>query len=238
MKKILAKIPNFFKNIINWNFKSLLINFYIIILLVLLVCGISDQTILKIVIWPSLITAFMINFKDQLSNLVNRIRGVKITGVEELQMQAIKSEIDPSNIVAIIVEQYSHLIIQKESEIEQKKLAEDKLVQEIAVQAILIHFERVFNRILPSQIRLLGIFWDFQAKNTAGIGCLELEYYFNNLKSSIPEYSNFTWENYIIFLIQQGLIHKHENGNFVITECGNVFLQYITSMNYQKFGDF
>ena len=111
-----------------------------------------------------------------------------------------------------------------------------QLIQQLAIKDIIIHFERIFNLILPSQVELL---WRFKQKNVIGLGILELEEYFNNLKLKVPlVFSNWTWQGYISFLYQENLIAMPVNSNPAITEYGNAFLQYMLSMNYQKFGDF
>lgn len=212
-----------------WSFITLnLINLYVILLLLLLAISLFSQSMLKIIIWPSFAAIFMISFKEQLSNLMNRIIGLKIPG-GEFQMQHIKSETNEQNFL----ENIGSVIKSKEEELNKINSDNDQLIQQIAIRDIIIHFERIYNLIFPSQIKFL---WKLN-DNSSGLSRLEVERYFNILKSSVPLFYNWTWEGYINFLCQENLMVL-VNSNFVITEYGNAFIQYILYMNYQKPGDF
>lgn len=219
-----------------WDFVVInIVNLYVILLLTLLVCGLFSNSTLKIIIWPSLIAVFLVSFKEQLSTLLNRIIGVKLPGGSEFQLQQEPRPTD--NNTEDVLKKYMEIIKQKEAEIEEKQneheFTKEQFIQYIAKQDVIIEFERSFNLIFRTQLILL---WKFQENKASGLPISHIEAYFAGVKTAQPDaFPNWSWQNYINFLIQNNLISMNSDGNFIITDYGSAFLEYTLSMNYQKF---
>lgn len=229
MKRSFKKLPNCIKTHLNF------LNIIALLLATFLIFGFFNNSILKIIIWPALIVSFIIEFKEQISNLINReIRG-KLPGGYEFQILQEKTyeSIRPEDIV----KEYESIIQKQKIVISNKNLTEEELIYQNAAKDIIIDFERIFNLIFGSQIDLL-----FFLGNVKKIGFQkwEIEHYFSLIKSNTTFsnnfYNNWSWEDYINFLIARGLIIVNpDNGHFIITDYGLKFLSYIESMNYKSY---
>jgi hypothetical protein len=181
--------------------------------------------------WPMVTTVLLITFKDHLSHLINRTINAKFPGGIELSIPQETSY--ETNNPQEAVKKSEEIIKQQKEEIEKQDLTHDQLVMHISRQNIVIDFERIYNLIFKSQIDLL---WHFQNTKQVGLNQSTIEKYFQTLQAASPTiYANWTWQDYINFLITRSLIvMNQENGNFIITDYGSAFLEYLAAMNYKK----
>lgn len=212
------------------------LNMFILVLFALLIYGFFQRFILKIVIWPSLITMLIVAFKDQLSQLINRVNNAKLPGGIELSMsqETAYESGDPKQIIQQYADANTNTISQQKKEIEDAKLTQEQLIQHISLQNIAIDFERIYNLVFKSQIDLLWLLLD---KKQIGLSKLTIENYFESQirPKALLAYVGWTWQSYVSFLTTRNLIAiDNATGNFVITDYGSAFLEYLIAMNYKK----
>ena len=100
----------------------------------------------------------------------------------------------------------------------------DLLIKHLAVTQLWLTAERVYRMIFGSQITLLKFL------NTSGgsTSKVTLSQYYDVVKTQFPEsYNNYSFEQYLQFLLTQGLITTEDNEHYVITMGGKEFLKWI-----------
>lgn len=237
MENIVNISWNFIKSSCNWIHQKLtLLNILSLLLIIFCVYGFRNYALLNIIIWPTLISILIISFKSQISSLIDRINLVKLPGGTEIAI--LQEQKYDSNNPKTLIKKYENIIEEQQTQLHSDKFTQEQLIQLNAIQDIIIDFERIYHLIFKSQITLLLA---LKQEIKAGIHQPAIENYFQQLKSKWPLiYSNWTWQNYIDFLLTRKLImRKVDNIDFfIITEYGVAFLDYITRMNYQPHLEF
>jgi hypothetical protein len=101
--------------------------------------------------------------------------------------------------------------------------AVDLLIKHLAVTQLWFTAERIYRMIFGSQIALLKFL------NTSGSASrVQLSQYYEVVKTQFPDaYNNYSFEQYLQFLLTQGLIATQDNEHYVITTGGKEFLRWM-----------
>lgn len=192
-----------------------------------------------IISWPVVVFLMALIFKDEMANFINRIVGAKFPGGEiqtAPQLETPKSQDDnitmasPQNkeLVEQIREEYEERFKNYETNI---KATVDSLFDEISKKDLELEFERIYNLIFGSQVRLLEI---LLPNSGDGLPRNFMDSFFNNVKSLWSNLATWNTDSYLGYLIGVNLIEMTTMGNYKITSKGEGFLSYITSRNYLK----
>jgi hypothetical protein len=136
------------------------------------------------------------------------------------------SEVRSINVAPILQEQ--ELLIRKDIErlkIESPELT-DLLIKHLAVTQLALRAETVYRTIFGSQIVLL------KNANTLGPRSrIELSQFYEETKAKFPGlYEKYTFEQYLHYLISQGLLLEQPPGQYVITIVGKEFLKWLAEI--------
>jgi hypothetical protein len=115
----------------------------------------------------------------------------------------------------------------KLSEVEDAEQKSERILKYSQLLIIVKSAETTYQLIYGSQIRLL------QKLNYSPETAENLKYFYDNAMKYFPEiYENYTYENYLNFLVRQGLIIINEEADRIaITEVGKDFLRYLVESN-------
>lgn len=106
----------------------------------------------------------------------------------------------------------------------------DILIKQLAVIRLQLRAETVYRTIYGSQILVL------RGLNLAGPRSrAELLQYYESTKAKFPNlYNTYSFEQYIAYLIAQGLMTEHAPGVFSITSIGKEFLKWIIEVGVSE----
>jgi hypothetical protein len=183
---------------------------------------------------------FVVSFHGPIAGLLNRIRKIGPTGVEADSAAAaqekvaaqegnLKTQVSPGaeellqtfdNQVVLEAERNVRTDLEKRKIVEQPE-RERVLIRVAAVTGICFLFERAYVLIFGSQL------WLLQALNSAVRTKQEILPIYTNAKAAAPQlYSQYSFEQWLNFLVSQSLILI--NGETVaITVRGREFLKYL-----------
>lgn len=115
----------------------------------------------------------------------------------------------------------------KISEIVDSQLKYERLLKYSQLLLMIKFFERTYRLIYGSQIRLL------HKLNYSPEKSQDVKYLYDNAANYFPEtYKDYPYEDYLKFLVTEGLITKDENeGILSITDVGKDFLRYLVESN-------
>jgi hypothetical protein len=195
--------------------------------------------------WPLLILIIVLIFKKNLLELISKVKkiGHGGTAVEiEQQTVAIKLEKRPiSNIDKALglfreetISFFSDAVLQ-ETDIETYKSDKEKtehLLNYSIALYIIKHYDMIYNAIYGSQLQILQQL----NSNNSNENMETIKRFYDFAAEDYPKfYNNYSFEEYINFLISFSLIIE-EKGKVKITILGLDFLKYLTetSKNFDK----
>ncbi|WP_298285940.1 hypothetical protein [uncultured Lutibacter sp.] len=203
---------------------------------------------LSSIFWPLVTIIIFLVLKNPLKNLINNIKkiGYGNTGIEttsgnfqkdeESILELLGDGNDESYIdnalgkfSAETVEAAIEIIENetKISEVDGLQNKYDRIYKYSRLLVLIKSFERVYDSIYGSQIKLL------QRLNFTVDSKSSLKTFYENAKKIYPEaYNNYSYESYLNYLFNNGLILLQENDeNVQITYFGKDFLRYLIEAN-------
>ncbi|MCL4360349.1 hypothetical protein M1555_03800 [Patescibacteria group bacterium] len=164
----------------------------------------------KVLIWPSIVIFLIIKFNQEIKNLLNRIQSADLPGGTRVNLSP--------------PPQYEKLAENnpKTSEIE-------KIKKDLSYTQIYLDFERIYRFIFGSQIELLKRLRAQETRN--GEQSKDTILFFVFTQNIFPLLKNWTFDFYLKFLFDAGLIHSR-NDHYLITDKGKAFLSYIEFLNF------
>lgn len=198
---------------------------------------------IKIIIWPMVAIIIVLILRKTIINLLNRINKIGFAGlaaeavqqkdsIERIQPEkGIKNEIKNEVLEKGLGIFSNHTLervsntVQEESKVNTFKSTEDKidiLHKYSQTLYLILTFERLYNSIYGSQLDIL------ERTNTNTENRETLKRFYDSAVNKYPEfYSNYTYDEYLDFLISQDLIIFNEEGNCSITWLGRDFLKFL-----------
>lgn len=188
---------------------------------------------LKVLIWPLVISGFIIYFKKNIRNLIDRITNIKGPGGTEIraeQQQRVEDQEEG-------IEKISKGDVKNDLQLsEEKKASTDKdqiinnLLEQLSSKSLQLEFEQIYRLIFGSQIDLLKRF-----KDTPNFGesTKDTIFFFVLTQRIFPVFASWTFTKYLNFLFTTNLIY-FENDCYFITDKGKAFLAYIEILHYPK----
>ncbi|SDP96120.1 hypothetical protein SAMN05428975_4155 [Mucilaginibacter sp. OK268] len=202
--------------------------------------------LIKVGIIPFIVLVIVLIFRKQIIGLFGRIKGGKILGNEvefipnaQNQQTLQKDNIPITNIDKVFaayskenLSDFRELVL---AETEFDKLQSDtQKVEHLIKYSTFIymrfHFELIYKNIFGSQIQLLQVLNSVKWETTENI---EVHYKLTSLKNQTA-YDNFSFDEYLKFLINFNLIGKDED-RFFITFKGLDFLRFLIDTNKNPF---
>lgn len=197
--------------------------------------------------WPLITIIIFLFLKNPISNFINNIKkltygdtGIETNSVKQNDDEDYLAELlgdgkDASSLDKFLAKFSDNTldsideIIENETQLNSVDGFQNKYERIYKYAKILIvikNAEKIYSLIYGSQIRML------QRLNYSHIESKsELKLYYDNAVKNNPEgYKNYSYESYLNFLVQNGLI-KIENENVSITDMGRDFLRYIVEAN-------
>jgi|SRR5579872_4928964 len=192
------------------------------------------------IVWPTAVVViavvFMLVFKKPLERLVDRTKKIGTTGLDasvtpSAASQETRIQRAPSAAEELLARFENDLLREQECairrELDSRKVddaseRERVLIRHLAASYIYSRFDRTYRLIFGSQITTL------QDLNTAGISNREIVRGNYHIAAMIaPEfYANYTFEQWLHFLISQGLVQA-DGENLSITLAGREFLKFL-----------
>jgi len=191
----------------------------------------------RALIWPAVAVATLMLFRHQIKSLLDRLSSARWGNVHaEFQQQAelpshdVEPPVEASDDLfadesAAVAEIYSR-------ELEKQREIVEKLVEENAGWRTAYHFERTYNLIFGSQLRLLA---HLAERADAGVG---LPTIYGFYASGFPGGPMDRFQPYVDFLKVSGLVEETPANHFRITALGVRFLQYLGEMKYPQLKPF
>ena len=185
--------------------------------------------------WVLLAIVIFLFFKRPISNLLKRIRKYN-PKTQELEFYRLEKQSDIKEKSKEAEKEIEDLKIYKEKAIEYEKKIKlwkkDKIVKElknkIALKDIIINFEKIYNTIFGSQIKLLVFLLQSAPK---GIDISVINSTYQNVQNKNYILKKWTINDYLRFLFTEDLIDVSQ-GKYIITNKGEVFLNYIKHSGY------
>lgn len=204
---------------------------------------------IKILIWPIVAIIVVLILRKTIINLLNRINKIGFSGVavEAVQQKDSIERVQPekgtkNEVLEKGLGIFSNHTLEKvsnkvdeESKVNALESPKDKIeILHKYSQALylILTFERLYNSIYGSQLDIL------ERTNTHTENKETLKRFYVSAIKTYPEfYSNYTYDQYLEFLISQDLIIFNEEGNCSITWLGRDFLKFIidTGKSLNKF---
>ncbi|RTL14048.1 MAG: hypothetical protein EKK56_02485 [Flavobacteriaceae bacterium] len=115
----------------------------------------------------------------------------------------------------------------KVSEVQDYQQKYERILKYSQLLIIVKGAEKIYSSIYGSQIRLL------QKLNYSREKTEEIKYLYDNAVKYFPEtYKNYSYDNYLNYLVVQGLIVFEDDKDYIsITETGKDFLRYLVESN-------
>lgn len=199
--------------------------------------------ITKILIWPIVTIIVILILKKTIINLLNRINKIGFAGVaaeavqqkenseriipEQGRKNQIKNEVLEKGLGVFskhTLERASN-IVDDESKVKTFENNEDKVeILHKYSQALylILNFERFYNSIFGSQLYIL------ERANTHAENRESLKRFYDSAVKTYPEfYSNYSYDQYLDFLILRDLIIFDDENNCSITWLGRDFLKFL-----------
>lgn len=199
------------------------------------------------IFWPLVTLIIFLILKNPIKNFINNIKKFtyKNTGIETITSKEQNDENsyiemlgdgkDASNLDTVLAK-FSELtlkqienIIENETQISKVEGLQNKYERIYKYSKLIVlikNFEKIYDIIYGSQIRLLQRL-NYSKTETKD----ELKFYYEIAVKNNPEgYKKYTYDNYLNFLYQNGLINI-VNDNITITDAGKDFLRYIVEAN-------
>ncbi|MEK7611230.1 MAG: hypothetical protein AAB486_02510 [Patescibacteria group bacterium] len=190
----------------------------------------------KAITWPFIVSCSLIYFRSSIRNLIAGIKSIKGPGDtqidigDQIEEQNKKTkELQEEDLNKSVDTNLNKIKDEYEEKIKSLGDNERKLQNELANTQVYLGFERIYNFIFGSQIRLLEFLNRVtHLTNTGQNG------FFQGLQNQYPIHKNYNIGDYLSFLFNSGLIANDEEGNIMITNTGKAFLSYIEILKYSK----
>ncbi len=174
---------------------------------------------------PCVILIIFLSLRNEIKMLINRINAIKWPGVVELRAEQQK----PSEEIPSIGD---NLKKDKVAKLERVDTSKNDLINQLASLQVALHFERTYNLIFGSQIRLLE---GLERLGSSGENYENMAATYQNEQATYAISHSYPLRNYLGFLENAGLVKIISNANrrkVSITPMGVDFLEYIRTMRY------
>jgi len=194
--------------------------------------------LIKVLVWPAAIVIigciFMRLFRPSIEALLGRIREIGPSGLKATPNQTQTSTDAKEMPVDELMKDFDNPLLKERevaisADLDKRGVSTEAdkvrlLTRHLAVMQLSFFFEAVYQLIWGSQIYIL------EHLNTIRMGDsaknLKELFYDDALKKYPDYFANYSYENYLGFLKNTGLIME-KNGNLLITNTGVEFLQYL-----------
>ena len=198
-------------------------------------------SILDLLKWPLVIIIIVFIFKKSISSLINRIKSIK-GGKYGIETELSKKQLETQNVLEkpktkmTTIEKGLNLIsddtrkriqiaIKQETELDKVKDESEKtqlLLKYSEALYVILRFERIYNLIYGSQIKLLTHLNSSIKETTESI-----IFFYNDAVEVNPTLKEYPYKNYLAFLESQGLIIIGKENSIQISIFGRDFLKYM-----------
>ena len=193
--------------------------------------------------WPVSAIVIVLILKKPISNILQKLKKANIKGNKfEFDVQAAQSPTKlettsinipiPTDTVGL-QKDFEYLIKQdlEAANIQNQAEKENILISHLAASQLNAAYERINSTIFGSQINLLRSL--NSSVTPADLNSLKL--FYDDAVSKYPEtYKNYTFQSYINYLKDIGLVEEHEGG-YRITKIGIGYLVYIAEKGLTGF---
>ncbi|KKU44551.1 MAG: hypothetical protein UX60_C0001G0004 [Berkelbacteria bacterium GW2011_GWA2_46_7] len=198
----------------------------------------SAKTILeyiKVLIWPLVVLSSAVMFRGDISDLIRRIVKGSIFGNEINLLPPAQNDSSEVNLASVPAEEKTALvgfINTQQQELENSRTTVEQLKNQLAERELFLDFERIYQLIFASQIRLLD-----DLSHSEFFALARVALHFQVTKNTFPAvFSNWDTNQYVSFLIRSELMAWRDTHCLEITPKGRAFLEYLRIMNYRKQG--
>jgi len=190
--------------------------------------------------WPFVVLVVGYFLRNEIKGLINRVRSGKLPG--GFEFQSLPSQQNPNTNVPLDIDESAETR-KVELETEYKKMAQDNsalkeqidnLLTQIAKLQTALLFERMYQSIFGSQIKLLE---ELQLRGTAGTYYEDISAHYEQTRKLWPSLNSYALETYLNYLSDSKLIESFmelDRKKYRITAMGIDFLEYIKNLNYAK----
>lgn len=179
--------------------------------------------------WPIIALIFIFLFKGQISTLISKGIVIILPGGQEVRLNQDTPSQQSAETQPKKTEIKDYELIEDQYKEETKKLGEDveKLKTELVNTQIFLDFERIYRVIFGSQVNLLK-----RLRSISLLGELNRDtiFFFVVNQRIFPVFSSWTFDQYLNFLLVNGLIYFN-NERYFITDKGQAFLAYTEFLN-------
>ena len=179
--------------------------------------------LLDVISWHHLAFVLVFVFRQQISDLINRIRRIGRDGFEADSIYTLEQQ---ENIESI-----SEIQTKDNINEELKNLPDErkfnKLIEELVKATISLSFEEIYSAIFGSQIDLL---FKLNERPNSGMSSDEVNLHINVVKTLYPnQFREWSNEQYLVFLCQTSSLVNRKDDRYFITEKGTNFITWIIS---------
>ena len=199
----------------------------------------SDQFFLelaKVLIWPVFASLFAFNFfRSEIKGLLNRIQSAKLPGGIEVLLpgkQKLPQKNTPNKIGGSVKNKKEE--IKREISADNSQTQVNELLNQLATYQVALIFERGYQSIYGSQIKLLDI---LRLRGQEGLSYEDLAAFYQQTRLTWPTLNSYSLNSYLGYLLNIGLAEKifTDSKTYIkITPMGIDFLEYIEQLNYLK----
>lgn len=194
---------------------------------------------LKILVWPIIVTVFIVYFRNEIRQLIKRGLNFKFPGGPEIGFGNIPSQEDQNidkSTNTDDINKFGEIFKKYETKIKEIGDTRQKLETELINTTIYLEFERIYNMIFGSQVLLLKVLKSNQEINKLFYNSENIVNYFFSIKANWPqELQNWTAGLYMKFLMDSSLISFNGHiDQYSITDKGVAFLSYIAIRGYNE----
>jgi hypothetical protein len=179
--------------------------------------------------WPALLAAIVWYYRREIPQLLKRLKIFRFPGgagaeFSDVVAQAKVPESSEDSGLAL-----GAVLQQREEEIARLEQDTQELGDRLARAEIELKFERIYNIIFGSQIRLLKLL-DLRPD---GEDRDYIEQFYQDVARTHPDlFRDDHLDRYISFLTDNGLV-EYANSKYRITQEGQVFLKFLNHYNYK-----
>lgn len=182
---------------------------------------------IKTLSWPVVVLFMFLILLREIKNLINRINYIKWPGGPEINTKQTK----PSKEIPKISEETEN---KKLEEIKKSSQDKEELLNQVVILQIALHFERTYNLIFGSQIRLLE---NLRKYGSVGMKYEDVAAYYQGVLVTYPYMVSYHLTQYLDFLVGAKLVEVTQQGDnrvVKIVPLGIDFLEYLEGLNYNK----
>lgn len=200
---------------------------------------------IKVIVWPVIVSGFLLYFRNNIRGLIDRITTIKEPGGTEIRAEQERKiekqeegigKISDENIKKDLQLQIEEVKKTYEEELsKEKKASTDKdkiinnLLEQLSFKSLQLEFEQIYKLIFGSQIDLLKRL----RQSSSGEANKDTIFFFALIQRLFTVFASWTFSQYMNFLSTTGLIYFN-NDRYFITDKGKAFLGYIEILNYPR----